>query len=237
MSAVAEIIALLRDSAGTPFAMVQGAAQLAQVTDKPRAMPAAFVLAGREASGENPYATGTIEQRMERDIAVVIVTEDLTDDQGATAVGDIEAAQDLGARQADRLPADRRRGSHHACQRRDRAGLRRHGLVRGRLFFADLPEGDLTMANTNERKHLPGPGAGGRYTRDPRTGKATRVGEPIRHPEIPATPQAPAAPKVAAAPQAPAAPGRRRPKSQRRRQPAGMAPAAETGSDTSSKGN
>ena len=91
MSAVAEIIALIRDAADTPFAMVQGAAQLAQVTDKPRAMPAAFVLAGREASGENPYGTGTIEQRMERDIAVVIVTADLSDAQGATAAGDIEA--------------------------------------------------------------------------------------------------------------------------------------------------
>ena len=75
------------------------------------------------------------------------------------------------------------------------------------------------MANTNERKHQPGPGAGGRFSRDPRTGKATRVGEPIKHPEIP---DAPEVATVDARPQAIA--------------PAD-APTAETGSDTPSKGN
>lgn len=89
MSTVSDIIARLA-GAGTPFALVEGAAELAAVTDRPEASPAAFVFVAREASADNETFTGPVEQRCERDIAVAVFTENLSDDTGAAAAADIE---------------------------------------------------------------------------------------------------------------------------------------------------
>ncbi len=60
---------------GTPFAMGGGAGELADVTDRPNALPGANIL----------------RQRTEVDFAVVIITENLSQDNNAAAAGDIEA--------------------------------------------------------------------------------------------------------------------------------------------------
>lgn len=89
MSTVGEIkLGLL--GAGTPFKLVRGAAQLASVKDRPDALPAAFVLVTREVTAENGRLTGGVLQRCERDVAVVIVCEDLSDIDGDAAADELE---------------------------------------------------------------------------------------------------------------------------------------------------
>lgn len=61
--------------ADTPFALVEGANELAEVTDRPPATPAAYVFIGAETSAENDRATGLMLQRMAVDVSVVIITE------------------------------------------------------------------------------------------------------------------------------------------------------------------
>lgn len=90
MSVVAEIIDRLLQ-APTPFALVEGAAGLAQVKDIPPASPAAFVIETEDASAENERATGGHLQRNEADIAVVLVASNFADPRGAAAAGDVEA--------------------------------------------------------------------------------------------------------------------------------------------------
>jgi hypothetical protein len=93
VSTIAEIKARLRGP-GSPFAMVQGATALAQVKDKPEALPAAFVLTAKEVSGENMRATGNPMQRLERDIMIVTVSEDLGDPDGDAAQDQVELHKD-----------------------------------------------------------------------------------------------------------------------------------------------
>lgn len=91
MSSIAEIKARLLET-GTPFTAVKGATALAAIKDRPDgALPQAFVLTAREAAGENERATGPVRQRVERDILVVIVAEDLGDADGDRANDQIEA--------------------------------------------------------------------------------------------------------------------------------------------------
>ncbi|MCF1485026.1 hypothetical protein FS800_23135 [Agrobacterium vitis] len=71
----------------TPFVLVEGANELAQVTDRPTNTPAAYVFVSGEASGENQRVTGPMLQRMSMDISVVIVTEN--------AAGAENAARDI----------------------------------------------------------------------------------------------------------------------------------------------
>lgn len=85
---VAEIIARLLE-VGTPFAIVEGANELAEVTTRPAAVPAAFVYVATEASMKNERSTGPVLQRMEVDIAVLLVTEN--------HAGSIDAARDIEA--------------------------------------------------------------------------------------------------------------------------------------------
>lgn len=88
---IGEFIARLRDRASPPFALVEGAAELASVGGgAPNATPAAFVFTAEEAAGENERVTGVL-QRMEVDVSVVIVTSNVSDAQGAAAAADIEA--------------------------------------------------------------------------------------------------------------------------------------------------
>ncbi|WP_425417328.1 phage tail terminator protein [Oricola indica] len=89
MSVVSSVIARLKET-GSPFALVEGAVDLAAVDTRPPATPAAYVLAAEEASAENTRATGPVLQRMEADIAVVIITDNLTDRVMGEAAGDIE---------------------------------------------------------------------------------------------------------------------------------------------------
>jgi hypothetical protein len=71
---VREIIERL-SGPGTPFAIVEGANALAEVTERPPTVPAAYVYSATDASGPNERMTGRVLQRTEADIAVVIVTE------------------------------------------------------------------------------------------------------------------------------------------------------------------
>ncbi|MDQ0454715.1 phage tail terminator protein [Rhizobium paknamense] len=83
---VFEIIDRLKQ-AGTPFVIVEGANELAQVKDRPGNAPAAYVFVSGEASEDNQRATGPILQRTAVDISVVIITEN--------AGGAEDAARDI----------------------------------------------------------------------------------------------------------------------------------------------
>lgn len=83
---IEEIIARIAGT-GTPFAMVEGANELAEVKDRPNSIPAAFVYTATEASKPNERMSGRVLQRTEIDVAVVIVTENLA--------GRIDAARDI----------------------------------------------------------------------------------------------------------------------------------------------
>lgn len=91
MSLVSELIARLKPGAGgDAFAIVEGATEFAAIDTVPTAMPAAYVLTLREASAENSRATGRALQRLEADIAVVIITSNLSDVPGSAVSADIE---------------------------------------------------------------------------------------------------------------------------------------------------
>lgn len=88
---VAEIIARLLERASPPFALVEGAAELAAL-DKgsaPIAQPAAFVFISEEASAENERVTGVL-QRTELDVSVVVVCGNVSDARGAAAAGGLD---------------------------------------------------------------------------------------------------------------------------------------------------
>ena len=87
-------------AAGTPFFMVKGATSMAQAADRPHSeLPAAFVIAAREAGQPNARMTGSVLQRVERDIAVVYVVEHAGDADGADAVDPLEVVRDWGKAQ------------------------------------------------------------------------------------------------------------------------------------------
>jgi hypothetical protein len=87
---IPEIQNRLRTAAGTPFAVVGGITALAQVKDRPAAMPAAYVFILNDASGQNQRMTGPVMQRTEADVAVVIITENVSDPLGDAAADDLE---------------------------------------------------------------------------------------------------------------------------------------------------
>ncbi len=84
---IASIIARLMEP-GTPFRIVGGAAELADVKDHPTALPAAYVYEARERSEQNERIN-SILQRTACDIAVVIVTGNLSKVNNAAAAGDL----------------------------------------------------------------------------------------------------------------------------------------------------
>lgn len=93
MTIVAEIIARLVDQASPPLALVEGAAELASLgTGAPIATPAAYVFTKEEASAENERINGVL-QRTDIDIAVVLVTRNVSDGQGEAAAGDLETVK------------------------------------------------------------------------------------------------------------------------------------------------
>lgn len=85
-----EVIARLKAALDCPFAIVEGASELAAIVDQPLATPAAYVIVKEEASGENERVNGVL-QRTEMDIGVVIVADNLSDASGAAASVDLEA--------------------------------------------------------------------------------------------------------------------------------------------------
>ena len=78
---------------GTPFAMVEGAAAFSAVDKRPDATPAAFVFVRSEASGDNERID-TVLQRIETDVAVVIVADNPTDRYMGAAAADIDTLKD-----------------------------------------------------------------------------------------------------------------------------------------------
>lgn len=86
----AEIIARLKDRAGTSFGLIEGAAELAALGNgQPMALPAAYVFIAEEAAGENERTTGVL-QRVEIDVSVVLVAGNVSDATGAAAADDVE---------------------------------------------------------------------------------------------------------------------------------------------------
>lgn len=90
MSVVAEIRAALEAIDPPVFNYVAGAAEYASLIGEPVSTPAAFVITESDASAENQHMTGGVLQRTETDIAVVIVTRNVSDGTGGAASDDIE---------------------------------------------------------------------------------------------------------------------------------------------------
>lgn len=88
---IREIQLRLRNAADTPFALVEGAISLAQIKDRPEAMPAAYVFPVRAASSGNQRATGGILQETADDIGVVFIFENLSGPIGDPATDELEA--------------------------------------------------------------------------------------------------------------------------------------------------
>jgi hypothetical protein len=88
---VPETIGRLKTAPQTPLRLVDGAAALAAIgTAKPLATPAGYVFVAEEAAAENSRATGVL-QRVEMDVSVVLVTQNVSDALGGAAAGDVEA--------------------------------------------------------------------------------------------------------------------------------------------------
>lgn len=82
---------------GTPFALVEGANELAQVSDRPPATPAAYVFVSGETSAANERITGPVLQRTATDISVVIITENSGSPEDVAR--DIEQLKKFGRKQ------------------------------------------------------------------------------------------------------------------------------------------
>ncbi|OCJ64011.1 hypothetical protein A6U96_09420 [Agrobacterium tumefaciens] len=74
----------------TPFAIAGGAAELADVKDRPVNLPAVYVYISHEKSAPNEHVN-ILRQRTAFDVAVVIVTENLSRGDNGAARADIEA--------------------------------------------------------------------------------------------------------------------------------------------------
>lgn len=74
---------------GTPFRMCGGAAALADVKDRPTAIPAVFAFTSSELSSASER-TGRIIQRTAATIGIVLVTQNLSQGNNAAAINDVE---------------------------------------------------------------------------------------------------------------------------------------------------
>lgn len=89
MSIVGEVLTRLQ--AITPaFAIVSGAVELAAVKGRPNALPAAYAYIRQEMAGPNLRMTGPVLQPLELDVAVVVITENLSDLAGDELGEDLE---------------------------------------------------------------------------------------------------------------------------------------------------
>lgn len=89
MSLVSEIREHLK-TGQTVFKIVAGAIEFSQIDKKHLASPAAYVMVPEDASAENERMTGGVLQRLETDIAVLIVVENLSGPFGEAASDDLE---------------------------------------------------------------------------------------------------------------------------------------------------
>jgi hypothetical protein len=87
---VADVITRLKAMSPQPFRIIAGALELAAVREQPAATPAAYVFIEAEAAADNRAMTGAVEQRVETDLAVVIVASNVADAAGGALAGDIE---------------------------------------------------------------------------------------------------------------------------------------------------
>jgi hypothetical protein len=86
---IPEVLARLMET-GTPFRISGGAGALADVKDTPAATPAVFAFVSEERSAPSETFGRTL-QRTAASIAVVIVTKNLSQQNNAAAVEDIDA--------------------------------------------------------------------------------------------------------------------------------------------------
>lgn len=87
---ISEIKAILLTASDTPFRLVEGTVALAQLKDRPLAMPASYVLPVSSASGENKRMNGVL-QMTEEHVAVVIIFENLSSPVGDVGADELEA--------------------------------------------------------------------------------------------------------------------------------------------------
>lgn len=87
---VAEAIARLKALDPPAFRIVAGAVELAAIAQQPAATPAAYVMIEQEAAGDNDYFGGVVRQRVEADLAVVVVASNVADKAGAALAADLE---------------------------------------------------------------------------------------------------------------------------------------------------
>lgn len=89
MSIVGEVITKLQAIAPA-FRIVAGAVELSAVKGRPNAVPAAYAYVRQEMAGPNQRMTGPVLQPLELDIAVVVITENLSDLPGDELGEDLE---------------------------------------------------------------------------------------------------------------------------------------------------
>lgn len=90
MTPASDVIEALKAIDPPAFALVEGAAEFAAIDGVPVVMPAAYVLAERETSEPSERMTGPVLQLTLTDVAVIIVTGNLSDPVGGAAAADLE---------------------------------------------------------------------------------------------------------------------------------------------------
>ncbi len=90
MMIVAETITRLKAITPQPFRIIAGAIELAAVQQQPAAVPAVYVFIENEAAADNEAMTGAVQQRVETDLAVVIVASNAADASGGALASDLE---------------------------------------------------------------------------------------------------------------------------------------------------
>ena len=88
---VADVITRLKEMASPPFRIIAGALELAAVKEQPAATPAAYVFIESEAAADNETITGAVRQRVEADLAVVIVAGNAVGGAGGALASDLES--------------------------------------------------------------------------------------------------------------------------------------------------
>ncbi|QDY99063.1 hypothetical protein FQ775_01020 [Nitratireductor mangrovi] len=91
MSLVSDIVARLSAIDPQVFSIVGDAAEFAAIDTVPLSRPAVYAFIKEEASTANERGTGPVLQRCEADVAVIIITDNVGDHEGAAASGDLEA--------------------------------------------------------------------------------------------------------------------------------------------------
>lgn len=90
MSLVSDVITRLQAIDPPVFALVDGAIGLAALKGVPDAVPAVYVFVKEEASSPTERMTGLVLQRVETDLAVLIIAGNVSDAQGSAAAVDLE---------------------------------------------------------------------------------------------------------------------------------------------------